>query len=133
MHRRLQIYKVARKDMDDIKIFTKKEKRTRNSYTNYENIQPRYRNRIWDLKMCHVNDEKVEKQKNGRNRTTKLGKYRKSWKKWKLQVSGNIWTRYHQTNRNERKRKKMVPQTNKKMSQKTNLCSRNLMKGSFLL
>ena len=49
----------------------KNPKTTRNPYTNYKNIQAGYRNGILDWKMCHAENEKEEKIKNERKRTTK--------------------------------------------------------------
>ena len=47
--------------MDDIKRFAKNEKRSENLDKNNKNIQPWYRNGIWDWKMFHENNKKWEK------------------------------------------------------------------------
>ena len=44
------------------------------------------KNGIWHFKMCHVNKEKYEKRRCGRNRTTQLRMNYDVWRKRKLQV-----------------------------------------------
>ena len=72
--------------MDDIKIFIKNEKRTRDTDTDNENVQPGYRNGICHWKMNHTDNEKLENRNNGKNRTVEsenLGrrKITSTWKK----------------------------------------------------
>ena len=53
---------------------------------------------------------------NGRNGTAKSGKPQNACREGNLQELGNIGTRHHQINRDERRNKKIVPQKNKKTS-----------------
>ena len=39
---------------DEIKIFAKNDKNTADLDTNHKNIQPEYRNWIWEWKMYHT-------------------------------------------------------------------------------
>ena len=55
--------------MDDIKILAKNEKDQEILKQNHKNIQPGYRNGILHWKLCHAENEKVEKSNEGSNRT----------------------------------------------------------------
>ena len=68
--------------------------------TNNKNIQPGYRNGISHRKICHTYKETWGKRNNGTYRTTKRGKYQKSWRKWKLEVLRNIGS-WHQKKKKE--------------------------------
>ena len=72
-------------------------------------------------RMCQSHNEKWKKINKGRNRTAKSRKNQNARRKGKLQVLGNIRRRYHQTNRDERKNKKRLPQKNKKTSRNKTL------------
>ena len=65
-----------------------------------------------------------EKRNNGRNTDTKLGKH--LLERRKLQISGNIGSRHHQTNGDKRKSKTEEPQ--KKKILKIKLYDRNIIK-----
>ena len=103
--------------MDDIKLFEKKRKRTGDSYADNKNIQPGYKNGIWQWKICQADNENWKKRNSGKNRTTKSGKHYKVLRRGKLQVLENIGSGYHQTSRDEGKNKKRVSQNNEKASQ----------------
>ena len=61
--------------MDDIKVFAKKRKRIGDPDSNYKNIQPGCRDRIWQSKIYPAINKKWEKRNNWRNRTAELGKH----------------------------------------------------------
>ena len=48
--------------MDDIKIFAKNDEELEIRYKNNDNSPSGYKNRIYDRKMCHANNEKREKR-----------------------------------------------------------------------
>ena len=56
--------------LDDIEIFAKKTKK-KTGRTNTQNIQSRYRNRIWHRKMCHASNPVWHTTFDWRNRPTK--------------------------------------------------------------
>ena len=60
--------------MDNRKVFSK-IKRTGDPDTKKRNMQPRYMNGIWHRKMCHANNEGLEKTSSTKNITAKSGKY----------------------------------------------------------
>ena len=76
--------------------------------------------------MCHAYNEKREKRNNGKNKTWQSKKHQNTWRKTKQQIPGNIWNRYNQANRDERKSKKVAHQQKK---WKNKLCNRNHIKG----
>ena len=57
--------------------------------------------------MCHAHNEKWKRTNNWRNRTAKSRKNQNGLRKGKLQVLGNIGSRYHQTNWDEIKKRKV--------------------------
>ena len=71
---------------DDIKQFSKNEKRTGDSDTNNKNIQLGYRGGICHRKMCYGHNKKWEKTNNKRNKTAKSRKNQNAWRKGKLQL-----------------------------------------------
>ena len=63
----------------------KNEKRSEDFDTNKKNLQPRYRNEIWQWKMFPADKEKWKKRNNKKNRTVKSGKNPNAWSEEKLQ------------------------------------------------
>ena len=59
-----------------LKYLQKKKKwKTREPDIKNNNIKSGYRNKIWDGKMCHADNEKWEKRNNGRYLTAKSGNH----------------------------------------------------------
>ena len=67
--------------MDDIKLFTKNEKKIGKPYTSSENVQSGYRDGIWHRKIHHVDNEKQETRRDGRNRTSMPRQNQNIWRK----------------------------------------------------
>ena len=114
--------------MDDIKIFAEKEKETPKS--NYQNLQPKYRNGIKDWKCSMLIMKKKRKWNSGRNRTTQLEKYQNTWRKRKLQIPGNIRSGYYQGNGDKRKSKKGEQENFAKPNSATEISSREKNTGA---
>ena len=93
--------------MADIKLFAKMEKNWEFDANN-KNMQSGYRNGIRHRKMYQADNEKWKKTNNRRNKTTKSRKNQDTWKKWKLQVCGNIGSKHHQKSGDERKNNKRL-------------------------
>ena len=70
------------------------------------NIQPEYRNGIWHRNMYYINNEKRKKTNNGRNRTAKARKNKKTWRKWHQQIDCKIRRGHSQISGNEQQKKK---------------------------
>ena len=74
--------------VDDIKVFVKNERELETLIQIINCLDGRIR--FLDYKICHVDDKKGKKRNNGRNKTTKSGKYQNTLRKRKFQVRGNI-------------------------------------------
>ena len=90
--------KVTR-NLDDINIFTKNEKEQEILMQTIRIDSLDKKNRIWDLQMCHADNEKRRKSYKWRNRTIQS----RTLVEKKLQISENIRIEYHQKNKDERK------------------------------
>ena len=89
-------------------------------------IYSQYIGMEFGIEKCAMFIMKCEKTNNGRNR---IAKSINNWKKGKLQILGDIESRYHQTNGDERKNliKEYLRQMRKLLENK--LCRRNLIQG----
>ena len=70
--------------------------------------------------------KKERKKEKKRNRTTQSGKYQKAWRKRKLEIPGNIRSRYYKTQMKEKVRKKNLRRIRKLLKNKQHC--RNLIK-----
>ena len=77
--------------MDDIKLLAKNEKRIRSLNIDSEDIQSRYRDRIWQIKMRNANHEKWKMTNEGMNRTAKSWKKSENLEKRKLRSTWEYW------------------------------------------
>ena len=109
----------------------KKWKRTEDSEIDHKYIQPRFRDWIWHFEVCHDDNERLEKRKNGRKRTAKSEKNPNTQKEEKFQILRNIGSRHHQTNIKEEIRKEYHGRTKKPV--KTKFYGRNLIKGMMMI
>ena len=76
--------------MDDIKIFTKSEKELETVIHTIKIYSQDIGMEYVIEKMYHVDNEKLEKRNNGRNRITKSGRHQNTWGKRKLKVLVNM-------------------------------------------
>ena len=88
-------------------MLAKNKKRFEDSDANNKNIQPGYRDGIWHRKMCQALYVKRKKINNRRKRTAKSRKYHIVWREGKLQILGNIRSRYYQSSKDEKKKKRV--------------------------
>ena len=109
--------------MDDLL----KIKRSWEPDANKKNIQPGYRNGIWQWKMCYVDNESWWKRKNVKYRLFKSRKAQDTWREGKLHLLGNIGSWRHQIGGYERKHKKDYFRRTENVLE-TKLCSKNLIK-----
>ena len=117
--------------MDDIKVSTKKWKRTGNPNTNNKNIQPGYRNGIWHWKLCQADNEKSTKREiveGIEQQNRKVLEWLEIMIEGKLLVLENIGNRPHQVEGDKRKkiRKEYLRRTKKLL--KSKFYNRNLIK-----
>ena len=89
--------------MYNIELFAKNQKKIGDSYKDYKNKESGNRNRIWDAKICQVNNEKQSSKNDRRNRTTKGKQNQDDQRKGNLQVLKNIGRGHRQVEIKEKK------------------------------